>query len=76
MEAYWHSVPIALQIALLCALLFVGARYLKKHAPETTPPNMAMIPRGGWKHIERVAAILGILSFILQIGQWVVQWWF
>lgn len=76
MEAYWHSIPIALLFALLFAFLFVGARYLKKYAPESTLPNVAMIPRGGWQSIERVAAILGILSFALQIGQWAAQWWF
>jgi hypothetical protein len=79
MEAYW-SLPIALQVAAACLVIFFASKALRRWEAPQSPGNWRYEWRSGppmphkdwigWKIIERLAAVLGVLSFIIQIGQW------
>lgn len=59
-------------------VLLLLARLGELASSEYPPDALAMtITKNGWRTLERIAIILGILSFVIQVGQWafdLVRW--
>jgi hypothetical protein len=71
------SVPIFLWVGLTCFAFiplwraFSGEHYKLEQRLERHPQRAGW---GGWSFIEQLAVIMGIISFIIQVAQWVYLW--
>jgi len=74
MNEFW-SLPIFLWVAIVCfafSLLwgtFSGVSYrMERRLPDRHPRRTRW---ADWSLVEQIAAIMGIISFIIQVAQWV-----
>jgi hypothetical protein len=76
MKELW-SVPIFLWVGLTCFAFiplwraFSGEHYKLEQRLERHPQRAGW---GGWSFVEQLAVIMGIISFIIQVAQWVYLW--
>ena len=74
--AIWSQPKIFLLIGTVCFVLIAVLRFARSGpAYQHKRYEYRSYSRSSsWPFIERVAAIMGIIAFIIQVAQWVYPW--
>jgi uncharacterized iron-regulated membrane protein len=65
-----YGVPIYLAFAIVCFIVVVIAGLARGGWRQRTPEGGPVPMRGQGGMLQTIAAILGILSFVIQVLQW------
>jgi hypothetical protein len=70
------SLPIFALIGTVCFVIVALLQLYRMSGRVSYRIESRPRPRrnGGWAFAERVAVIMGIVSFIIQVAQWIYPW--